>query len=106
MHGANGGNVVISTPSTGTSTSLPRINLPSNIQNNMPNKPFTLKFKSARVKVCQSCRKSFDDPNDTMGLVVARAERRLVSNISTGLQFLGKESNSHYHHQNLHQTSN
>ena len=49
--GYNGGNVVISTPSTGTSTSLPRINLPSNIQNNMPNKPFTLKFKSARVNV-------------------------------------------------------
>ena len=32
-----------------------------------------------------------------MGLVVARAERRLVSNLATGLQFLGKESNSHYH---------
>lgn len=32
-----------------------------------------------------------------MGLVVARAERRLVSNLSTGIQFLGRESNSHYH---------
>ena len=32
-----------------------------------------------------------------MGLVVARAERRLVSYLATGIQFLGKESNSHYH---------
>ena len=32
-----------------------------------------------------------------MGLVVARAERRLVSNLATGTQFLGRESNSHYH---------
>ena len=28
---------------------------------------------------------------------MARAERRLISNIATGVQFLGKESNSHYH---------
>jgi hypothetical protein len=33
----------------------------------------------------------------TLGLVVSRAERRLVSNLATGVQFLGKESNSHYH---------
>ena len=32
-----------------------------------------------------------------MGLVVARAERRLISNLATGTQFLGRESNSHYH---------
>ena len=32
-----------------------------------------------------------------MGLVVARAERHLVSNLAKGAQFLGKESNSHYH---------
>ena len=32
-----------------------------------------------------------------MGLLVARAERRLVSNLATGTQFLGRESNSHYH---------
>ena len=32
-----------------------------------------------------------------MGLVVACAERRLVSNLATGNQFLGKESHSHYH---------
>ena len=31
-----------------------------------------------------------------MGLLVARAER-LVSNLVTGTQFLGRESNSHYH---------
>ena len=32
-----------------------------------------------------------------MGLVVAHMERRMVSNLITGAQFLGKESNSHYH---------
>lgn len=32
-----------------------------------------------------------------MGLVVARAEQRMVSNLATGTQFLGRESNSHYH---------
>ena len=32
-----------------------------------------------------------------MGLVVARAKRRMISNVSTGVQFLGRESNSHYH---------
>ena len=57
-------------------------------------KPFTLKFS---IKICQSCRRNYEGPNDTMGLVVARAERRLVSNLSTCTQFLGKESNSHYH---------
>jgi len=30
-------------------------------------------------------------------LVVARAERRLVQNTMTGMHFLGRESNSHYH---------
>ena len=28
---------------------------------------------------------------------MSRLERRLVSNLATGAQFLGKESNSHYH---------
>ena len=37
-----------------------------------------------------------------MGLVVARTERRLVSNLATGTQFIGRESNSHYH---LHMAS-
>ena len=39
----------------------------------------------------------YEGPNDTMGLVVACAERRLVSNLATGTHFLGRESNSHYH---------
>ena len=30
--------------------------------------------------------------NDTMDLAVACAEQRLVSNLATGVQFLGKES--------------
>ena len=59
-------------------------------------KPFFLKIKTNQVRICQSCRKDYSGPNDTMGLV-ARAERRLVSNLSTGAQFLGRESNSHYH---------
>ena len=57
-------------------------------------KPFVLKLKAKNIKICQSCRKDYDGSN---GLVVARAERRLVSNLSTGVQFLGRESNSHYH---------
>ena len=59
--------------------------------------PFILKFKTPHIRVCQACRKDYQKDNDTMGLVVSRAERRLVSNLSTGSQFLGKESNSHYH---------
>jgi hypothetical protein len=43
------------------------------------------------------CHKSYDGINDTLGLVVARGEQRLVSNLSTGVQILGRESNSHYH---------
>ena len=35
--------------------------------------------------------------NDTLGLVVAHPERKLISNPVTGAQFLGEESNSHYH---------
>ena len=60
-------------------------------------KPFTLKLKTKQIRICQSCRKDYEGANDTLGLVVARAERRLVSNLSTGVQFLGRESNSHYH---------
>ena len=56
-----------------------------------------MKLKTNQIKVCQSCRQNYDGSNDTMGLVVAHAERRLVSNLSTGTQFLGRESNSHYH---------
>ena len=60
-------------------------------------KPFVLKLKTNQIKVCQSCRQNYDGSNDTMGLVVAHAERCQVSNLSTGTQFLGRESNSHYH---------
>ena len=60
-------------------------------------KPFIVKFKTNQIKVCQGCRQNYEGQNDTMGLVVARAERRLVSNLVTGSQFLGRESNSHYH---------
>ena len=60
-------------------------------------KPFILKFKTNSINICQSCRRNYEGPNDTMGLVVAHAERRLVSNLATGTQFLGRESNSHYH---------
>jgi len=59
-------------------------------------KPFVLKMKTNQIRVCQSCRKDYNGPNDTMGLLVARAETRLVSN-HTGTEFLGRESNSHYH---------
>ena len=59
--------------------------------------PFILKFKTKLMKVCQACRKNYEGTNDTMGLVVARMERWMVSNLITGAQFLGKESNSHYH---------
>ena len=59
--------------------------------------PFVFKFKTKQIRICQSCRKGYDGSKDTLDLVVARAERRLVSNLATGVQFLGKESNSHYH---------
>ena len=65
--------------------------------NTATKKPFVLKLKTNQIKVCQSCRKNYDGANDTLGLVVAHAERRLISNLATGVQFLGKESNSHYH---------
>ena len=59
--------------------------------------PFVLKFKTKQIKVCQACRKNYDGTNDTLGLVVARMERRMVSNLITGANFIGRESNSHYH---------
>ena len=59
--------------------------------------PFMLKFKTNLIKICQSCRNGYEGLNDTMGLVVARAERQMISNVVTGVQFLGCESNSHYH---------
>ena len=56
-----------------------------------------LKLKAKNIRICQSCRKDYDGSNDTLGLVVSRAEQRLVPNLATGVQFMGKESNSHYH---------
>jgi len=60
-------------------------------------KPFIVKFKTNLIKVCQGYRQNDEGQNDTMGLVVARAERRLVSNLVTDSQFLGRESNYLYH---------
>ena len=64
-------------------------------------RPFTLKFLSKQTKLCQACRGQFHT-EDTMpavqlNLIVARLERRTISNPSTGVQFLSRESNSHYH---------
>ena len=83
-------NLSMSTPSAVTSSQ-------STSNPSRAKQPFTLKLKTNLIKVCQACRKGFDGTNDTMGLVVARPERRLVSNVATGATFLGRESNSHYH---------
>ena len=40
--------------------------------------------------------KDYEGVNDTVQLVVARAKHRMVTNLATGTQFLGRESNSHY----------
>ncbi len=58
------------------------------------NQPFTLKLRSNAIKICQSCRQGF---TETDVLVIARLERRMVKNMSTGVNILGRESNSHYH---------
>ena len=58
---------------------------------------FILKFKTKQIRVCQLCHRNYEGASDTAGLVVSRLERRLVSNLATGAQFMGKESNSHYH---------
>ena len=77
---------------TSTDTSY---NSPIGVSEATPN--FVLKFKTRLLKVCQACRKSYDGVNDTMGLVVSRAERKVVLNTTTGTSFHGRESNSHYH---------
>ena len=64
---------------------------------NKKSKPFTLKLRTKEIKICQSCCKDYEGENDTLGLVVAHLERRLISNPTTGTQFWGRESNSHYH---------
>ena len=58
--------------------------------------PFILKLKTKQIQICQACRKDYEGVNDAMQLV-AHAERRMVTNLATGTQFLGRESNSHYH---------
>ena len=78
----------------GTGLSL---NINGAITGNDTPKPFVLKLKAKNIRICQSCRKDYEGSNDTLGLVVSRTERRLVSNLATGVQFMGKESNSHYH---------
>ena len=103
-----GGSVTIAGPSTYTNSPTAVVRPAGNIGGSVlcnvldrgfanSQNPFVLKFKTNLIKVCQSCRKNYDGSNDTMGLVVARAERRIVSNLATGTQFLGRESNSHYH---------
>ena len=73
----------------------------SNIGNPTPasknSKPFTLKLKTNQIKICQSCRKNYEGENNTLDLVLAHPERKLISNPATGVQFWGRESNSHYH---------
>ena len=49
--------------------------------------PFLLTLKTKQIRICQYSRKAYDGANDTLGLVVARAERRPVSNLATGVQF-------------------
>ena len=61
--------------------------------------PFFVKFLTKQIKVCQGCRKQFHDENThpPRDVIIARLERRIVSNPSTGAQVLTKESPSHYH---------
>lgn len=75
------------------STSSRNLHTPYN-----PSSPFVLKFVTQQIIVCQSCRKDYRNNDDTLGLVASRGERRLISNLATGTQFLGKESNSHHLH--------
>lgn len=82
-------------PFTSTISDRNVMSLVSPVHRNINN--FVLKLKTSRIKVCQSCRKNYDGDNDTMGLIALRAECRVVTNITTGVQFLSKESNSHYH---------
>ena len=43
---------------------------------------FVLKVKTPQIRVCQSCRQSYEGENDTLNLVVARLERQVISNLS------------------------
>lgn len=69
----------------------PELNHPQ-LHSQSTSKPFTLKLRTSAVRMCQGCRQELKDD-----LVVSRPERRLIQNTDTGVAFLGKESNSHYH---------
>ena len=86
----NIGSPILQSPALAGADSVPRVGQDAS-------KPFTLKLKTKQIKVCQACRKDYEQENDTLGLVVAHPERRLISNPITGVQFWGKKSNSHYH---------
>ena len=94
-----GVNFNIASPVLHSSPVLPNLTSPGGTSALSPSnsKPFTLKLKNKQIRVCQSCCNNYEGENDTLGLVVAHPERRLISNLITGAQFLGKESNSHYH---------
>ena len=94
-----GSGVVITSCNTPCTQVLPSTSCPTSMSpgQSIVNNPFILKLKSAKVRVCQTCRNNYEGSNDTMGLIAARAERRIISNVTTGTQFLAKESNSHYH---------
>ena len=74
------------------------LSAPPSSRNHHTANPFVLKLKNKQLRVCQSCRSNYDGPNDTLGLVIARAEQ--ISNPSTGSQFT-KECTSHYHARRL-----
>ena len=90
---SSSGQIVVGSHVVNLSVSTPSVTSPQSSANN----PFTLKLKTNLIKICQACRKGFNGTNDTLGLVFARPERRIVSNVATGVSFLGRESNSHYH---------
>ena len=83
---SSGGQVVIN--GTGVSLNFTPFQA-SQGTSNSEDKPklFVLKLKTKQIRICQSCRKDYDGANDTLGLVVARAERQLVSNLATGCTF-------------------
>ena len=89
---------VITFPSNVTSSSTMTscnhgISPPAGVSKNS----FVLKFRTNQIKFYQACCFNYEGANDTIGLVVVQAERRLVSNLATGVQIFGRESNSHYY---------
>ena len=70
---------------------------PNQTRKDTSTNPCVLKQKTNLIKICQACCKGYEEVYDTLGLVVARSERCLISNMTTGVQFLGKATNSHYH---------